>query len=50
MSFVITRRLVKQGAVAVNGEKVSDPELALAGNREYMIKVGKKRYLKVRSS
>lgn len=44
------RRLVKQGAVAVNGEKVSDPELALAGNREYMIKVGKKRYLKVRSS
>jgi tyrosyl-tRNA synthetase len=44
------RRLIKQGAVTVNGEKVSDTELSLAGDREYLIKVGKKRYLKVRSS
>jgi len=43
------RRLIKQGAVAVNGEKVADPELELAGDREYLIKVGKKRYLKVLS-
>ncbi len=44
------RRLIKQGAVTVNGEKVSDAELSLAGGQEYLIKVGKKRYLKVRSS
>lgn len=41
------RRLVQQGAVTVNGEKIADAELQLAGNREYLIKVGKKRFLKV---
>jgi tyrosyl-tRNA synthetase len=41
------RRLVEQGAVTVNGEKISNVELRLAGNSEYLIKVGKKRYLKV---
>ncbi len=41
------RRLLQQGAVTVNGEKATDIELQLSGNQEYVIKVGKKRFLKV---
>ncbi|MBI3814138.1 MAG: tyrosine--tRNA ligase [Nitrospinae bacterium] len=41
------RRLIKQGAVSVNGEKIDDIESKLKGNREYIIKVGKKRFIKV---
>ena len=41
------RRLVQQGAVSVDGEKISDLNLELEGNREYMIKAGKKRFLKI---
>ncbi len=44
------RRLIQQGAVAVNGEKVSDANLKLEGNHEYLIKVGKKRFLKIVSN
>jgi len=41
------RRLIKQGAVTVNGDKISDVNLQLDGNMEYLIKVGKKRFLKI---
>ncbi|MEE9258208.1 MAG: tyrosine--tRNA ligase, partial [Nitrospinaceae bacterium] len=41
------RRLILQGAVSLNGEKVSDVSLNLEGNQEYLIKVGKKRFLKI---
>ena len=41
------RRLIKQGAVSVDGEKVSDENFQLQGNREYLLKVGKKKFLKV---
>ena len=43
------RRLVQQGAVSVDGEKVSDIEhrLPLAAAGEHVIKVGKRRFLKV---
>ena len=41
------RRLVQQGAVSVDGEKISDLNLELEGNQEYMIKAGKKRFLKI---
>ncbi len=41
------RRLVQQGAVSVDGEKISDLNLELEGDREYLIKAGKKRFLKV---
>lgn len=37
------RRLVKQGAVSVDGDKVSDPLFRLSAGR-YRIKVGKRRY------
>lgn len=41
-------RLIKQGAVKISGEKVSDPSLALAFDKEYVIQVGKHRIKKVR--
>ena len=41
------RRLIQQGSVTVNGEKVSDVNQEFAGDQEYMIKVGKKRFLKI---
>jgi len=40
------RRLIKEGAVTVNGEKVTDIEKKLK-RAEYIIKVGKKRFVKV---
>jgi len=41
------RRLIQQGSVTVNGEKVSDVNQQLSGDQEYLIKVGKKRFLKI---
>ena len=41
------RRLIQQGAVSVDGEKIPDINLQLNGGREYLIKVGKKRFLKI---
>ncbi|MBT5633517.1 MAG: tyrosine--tRNA ligase [Nitrospina sp.] len=41
------RRLIQQGSVTVNGDKVSDVNQELPGNQEYLIKVGKKRFLKI---
>ena len=41
------RRLIQQGSVTINGEKISDVNQELSGNQEYLIKVGKKRFLKI---
>lgn len=41
------KRMIQQGAVSVDGEKVTDANLALNGDQEYLIKVGKKRFLKI---
>ena len=41
------RRLIQQGSVSVNGEKVSDVNQEFSGDKEFMVKVGKKRYLKI---
>jgi tyrosyl-tRNA synthetase len=43
------RRMVRQGAVSINGEKISDEDLrlALSPGEEKVIKVGKRRWLKV---
>jgi len=41
------RRLIQQGSVTINGEKISDVHQELSGNKEYLIKVGKKRFLKI---
>jgi tyrosyl-tRNA synthetase len=45
------RRLIQQGAVAVDGERASDPSLELAPRPEpYLFKVGKRRFARVRLS
>ncbi len=40
-------RLVKQGAVAVDGEKVLDKDYALEAGGSYLIKCGKRRFLQL---
>ena len=44
------RRLIQQAAVSVDGEKIQDIKYELSGNRDYLIKVGKKRFLKILSN
>lgn len=41
------RRLIKQGAVSINGEKISDPDLEFTPSEEIILKVGKRRFLKI---
>ncbi|MEC7641741.1 MAG: tyrosine--tRNA ligase [Nitrospinota bacterium] len=41
------RRLIQQGAVSVDGEKISDLDLKLNGEKNYLIKVGKKKFLQI---
>ncbi|MFQ5900851.1 MAG: tyrosine--tRNA ligase [Thermodesulfobacteriota bacterium] len=41
------RRLVTQGAVSVNGEKVNDVDMDIYGDKELIIRVGKRRVVKV---
>jgi len=41
------RRLVDQGAIAVNGQKITDYQYKLEPNKEYCIKVGKTRFSKI---
>lgn len=40
-------RMVKQGAVKVDSEKISDPALELPTNGSYIVQVGKRRIIKV---
>ncbi len=42
------RRLIKQGGVQVDGEKVTDMNQGLAAGKSYLLKVGKRRFKKVK--
>ena len=42
------RRLVQQGAVSLDGEKVHDPHVSLEEGTECLLKVGKRRFLQVK--
>jgi len=44
------KRLIKQGGVSINGEKVSDPMKALtpASSAQFILKVGKRKFGKIR--
>ena len=44
------KRFVEQGAIEVNGDRIKDFEFKLKPGIEYRIKVGKKRFLKVKFS
>ena len=41
-------RLVKQGAVKINDEKIDDPKLSIEKNQELLVQVGKRRFLKIK--
>ncbi|MGC2434748.1 MAG: S4 domain-containing protein, partial [Desulfobaccales bacterium] len=41
------RRLITQGGVQVDGEKVTDANLELAAGNSYLLKVGKRRFKRV---
>jgi tyrosyl-tRNA synthetase len=41
------RRLIQQGGVSVNGEKISDPFTEIAINGEIILKVGKRKFAKI---
>jgi len=42
------RRLVEQGGVSLDGERVSDPDQSVAAGRTALIQVGKRRFARVR--
>ena len=42
-------RLVKQGAVKINDEKINDPKLSIEKNQELLVQVGKRRFLKIKT-
>ena len=44
----VARRLLNQGAIRIEGEKVSDMDMKLSSGTEYIIKIGKRRFLKVK--
>lgn len=41
------RRLIQQGGVSVNGEKISDPFTTIEINTELVLKVGKRKFAKI---
>ena len=43
------RRLIKQGSVSLDGEKIRDENLELCIEKEFVCKVGKRRFLKIKA-
>lgn len=41
------RRLIQQGAVEVNGQRITDVDYELATDREYLIRVGKRKFKRI---
>jgi tyrosyl-tRNA synthetase len=40
-------RMINQGAVKIDGEKISDPQLIIGAGKSYVFQVGKRRFAKV---
>jgi len=49
-SMAEARRLIEQGGVHVDGEKVSGMDLNLSPKRSFLIQVGKRRFMRVRGN
>ncbi|MCF7971909.1 MAG: tyrosine--tRNA ligase, partial [Methylococcaceae bacterium] len=43
-------RLINQGAVKLDSEKISDTKLEIAAGKQYIIQVGKRKFAKVKLS
>jgi tyrosyl-tRNA synthetase len=43
-----SNRMIQQGGVKIDGEKVSDPKLAVAGGHTHVLQVGKRKFAKVK--
>lgn len=43
-----SKRLIKQGAITLNREKVFDPDMEIPASGEYVLKIGKREFIKVR--
>jgi len=43
-------RMLKQGAVRIDGERIGDPSLVCLGGTEHIYQVGKRRFLRVKIS
>ncbi len=43
-------RLIKQGGVSIDGKKINNPDETLSSGSEYLLKVGKRRFIKVKIS
>ncbi len=41
------RRLIEQGGVSINGDRVTDLNAAVPATKEFILKVGKRRFLKI---
>jgi len=41
------RRLIDQGGVSIDDERVTNPNLLLPEKEEFILKVGKRRFLKI---
>ena len=41
------RRLIIQGAVRINGDKISDKDQTLSNEKEQILKAGKRRFLRI---
>jgi len=41
------RRLVTQGGVSIDGEKITDPKIIITINNESILKVGKRKFIKL---
>ena len=43
------RRLIEQGGVSIDGERVTDMNAPLPSGKEFVLKVGKRKFLKVKT-
>ncbi|TSA19328.1 tyrosine--tRNA ligase, partial [bacterium] len=41
------RRLIEQGGVSINGERVTDLNTAIPQDKAFVVKVGKRKFLRI---